>query len=177
MYQLHSTCRTRYEWITGHRCNQPVEGFAEKIHFKFTTDKNQSKMSSELSTGYCVGINGKTTEYLVVTADGVFSCATIRRLPDEEAYDPECINMINITYREYVLGGASSSQVGVQLGETHIKNAETYPITAQMVPRRARVKPEDLKELGYTIGCPGCDQLQIGGSIRKSHTKVFSDRI
>ena len=46
-----------------------------------------------------------------------------------------------------------------------------------MVPRRARLKPEDFQELGYTVGCPGCDQLQIGGSIRRNHNDVCRDRI
>ena len=52
-------------------------------------------------------------------------------------------------------------------GETHVKNTETDPITAPMVPRRARLKPQDFQEFGYTVGCPGCDQLQIGGSLRQ----------
>ena len=39
-YKAHSTGRTSYEWITGHRCNQPVAGFAEKSNSKFATDKN-----------------------------------------------------------------------------------------------------------------------------------------
>ena len=38
-YKVHSTGRTSYEWVTGHRCNQPVAGFAENINFKFTTIK------------------------------------------------------------------------------------------------------------------------------------------
>ena len=38
-YKVHTNGRTSYEWITGHRCNQAVAGFAEKINFKFTTDK------------------------------------------------------------------------------------------------------------------------------------------
>ena len=103
-YKVHSNGRTSHEWITGHRCNQPVAGFAEKINFKFTTDKNhRNKMNSEWSTGFFVGINGKTTEYLVANADGIFSCATIRTLPDDEAYDPECINIVNMKYRDYVI--------------------------------------------------------------------------
>ena len=32
---------------------------------------------------------------------------------------------------------------------------------APMVPRRARLKPEDFQTFGYTVGCPGCDQLQM----------------
>ena len=95
-----------------------MAGFAEKIHFKFTTDKNhRHKMNTEWSTSFFVGINGKTTEYLVAIEEGIFSCATIRRLPVDESYDPKCIKTINIAYRDYVLEGARSSPVGVRFGE------------------------------------------------------------
>ncbi len=67
--------------------------------------------------------------------------------------------------------------MGVRFGKTHVKNTETDPITAPMVPRLARLKPEDFQEFGYTVGCPGCDQLQIGGSLRRNHTDACRDRI
>ena len=52
-YKVHSTGRTSHEWVTGHRCDQPVVGFGEKINFKFTTDKNhRNKMNTEWSTGF-----------------------------------------------------------------------------------------------------------------------------
>ena len=100
-YKVHSSGRASHEWIIGHRCDQPVVGFAENNMFKFTTDKNlRNMMNTEWCNGYFVGVNGKTTEYLVATSDGNFSCATIHRLPDEEAYDPECVQAVKITYRE-----------------------------------------------------------------------------
>ena len=68
--------------------------------------------------------------------------------------------------------GAKPSPIGVRVGETNIKNAETDPMTAPMVPRRARLKPEDFEKFGYTVGCPGCDQLQIGGSTRRNHNEA-----
>ena len=37
-YKVHATGRTSHEWITGRRCDQPIAGFAETVHFKFTTD-------------------------------------------------------------------------------------------------------------------------------------------
>ena len=50
-------------------------------------------------------------------------------------------------------------------------------MTAPMVPRRARLKPEDFQTFGYTVGCPGCDQLQIGGPVRRNHNDICRDRI
>ena len=73
--------------------------------------------------------------------------------------------------------GAGPTPVGVRFGETHNKNAEADPITAPMAPRRARLKPQDSQESGYTVDCPGCDQLQIRGPIRRNHNDVCRDRI
>ena len=62
-YKVHSTGRTSYEWVTGHRCDQPVAGLAEKFNFKSTTDRNhRNELHTKWSTGFFVGINGKTTE-------------------------------------------------------------------------------------------------------------------
>ena len=107
----------------------------------------------------------------MATSEGMFSGATIRSLPDDETYDPECIELVKITYRNYVLEGARSTPVGVRVGETHTKNIDSEPITAPMVPRRPRLQPGDFHNFCYTVGCPGCDQLQIGGSTKRSHTE------
>ena len=108
----------------------------------------------------------------MATSKGIFSCASIRRLPDDEAYYPECLQLVKITYQKYDLEGARSTQVGVRFGETHTKIAEADPMTAPMVPRRARLKPEDFQDFGYTVGFPGCDQIQIGGSIRRNRNEA-----
>ena len=70
-YKIHSSGRASHEWIACHRCDQPVAGFGEKIHFKFMADKNhRNNMNTELCTWYFVGVNGKTIEYLVATSEG-----------------------------------------------------------------------------------------------------------
>ena len=46
-YKVHATGRSSHEWITGHRCDQPIAGFAARNHFKFTADKNhRNKMNT-----------------------------------------------------------------------------------------------------------------------------------
>ena len=109
---------------------------------------HRNKMNTEWSIGYFVGINGKTTEYLVATADGVFSCATIRRLPDDEACDPECINIVKVTYRDYVLRGASLTPMGVRFGETHAKNVQTIPLRPQWCPEEPGASGQGAASLG-----------------------------
>ena len=66
--------------------------------------------------------------------------------------------------------------MGVRFGDAKTKNADSDPVTAPMVARRARLKPEDFKDFDYTVRCPGCDQLLIGGTLRRNITEVVRDR-
>ena len=66
---------------------------------------------------------------------------------------------VKISYQEYILEGSRSAPVGVRL---HSPAAfDPNPGAAPTIPRRARLKSEDFNEHGYTIGCPGCEQLQL----------------
>ena len=47
-YKIHPNGRTNFEMATGHRFKQATCGFAEKVHYKFTTDKNRrNKMETD----------------------------------------------------------------------------------------------------------------------------------
>ena len=113
----------------------------------------------------------------MATSEGIFSCATIWRLPDDEVYDPECIQLLKIAYRDSVLEGARPTPVGVRFGDAYIKNIDSEPITAPMVPSRASLQPGDFQNFGHTFVFPGCDQLQIGGSTRRSCIEECRNRI
>ena len=85
-YRVRSSGRTSYETISGHKGLQAIAMFGEKVMFKHTTDKaKRNKMESEWDTGYFVGINSRTTEYLVSNGSNVFSTTTIRRMTDDKS--------------------------------------------------------------------------------------------
>ena len=71
-----------------------------------STDKN--------GTGYFVGIINRNTQYLVSTTEGIVTCATIRRIPDAEAYDKACMQEIRVKYLEYMRGGARTKPLSVR---------------------------------------------------------------
>ena len=168
-YKVHDTGRTSYEHVTGHKGLQAMAAFGEKVMFKYTTDKNRrNKMETEWDMGYFVGVNPKTTEYIIAKGTGVFSCATIRRLQDDKAYDPMILQEVKISYQEYVLEGSRSTPVGVRIHSPAAHNPN--PGAAPTVPRRTRLKPEDFIEHGYTIGCAGCEQLQLKSEVRRNHS-------
>ena len=142
---------------------------------KFTSDKNnRKKMESEWDYGYFLGVNPGTTEYLIGTHDDVYSCATMRRLQDDKAFDPSIIKQIDMRFSDYVIQGAGSTP-------TQVRPAEPgHPVPApggDPVPRRAKLKPQDFERHGFTVGCPGCEQIQLKSSDRKSHTEQCRKRM
>ena len=42
-YKVNPNGRTSYEWITGHRCSQPVVALGEKVGFKFTMERTTGR--------------------------------------------------------------------------------------------------------------------------------------
>ena len=155
-YKIQSNRRTSYENVTGHKGLQPIAIFGERIMFKFTTDKNhRHKMESEWDHGFFLGVDLGTTEYLIGSGDDVYSCATIRRLEEDQAFDPSVIKETKMRYREYVLEGARSTPIEVRIPTA--STPASVPEMPQPIPRRAKFNPGYFARHGYTVGCPGCE--------------------
>ena len=92
-----------------HRFKQATCGFAEKVHYKFTTDKNRRhQMETDWGIGYVLGSNSCTAEHLIGTEQGIVKVDTFRKMPDDVAHNEACLKIVNVGYREYVCEGASS---------------------------------------------------------------------
>ena len=90
---------------------QPIAVFGDKVMFMHTPLKSsRDKMQSDWDTGYFAGINPGTTEYLTGKDAGVFTCAPIRRLPDDEAFDPPILEDVKVRYRDYTRERAQLQQ-------------------------------------------------------------------
>ena len=169
-YKIQSHGRTIYENVTGHKGLQPIAIFGEFIIFNFAADKNnRKKMESEWYHGFFLGVNPGSTEYLVGFGDDVYSCATIRRVEEDNAVDPSVIKVTKMRYWDYILQGARSTQIEVRMRTRSTPIAD--PAMSQPIPRRAKLNPGDFARHLYTVGCPGCEQLQLGSSVRRNHTE------
>ena len=103
-YQVRTYGKTSYEFTTGHNGAQPIAMLGEKVMLMHTPSKSsRDEMQTDWDTGFFVGINPGTTEYCIGKDDGVFICATIRRLPDDEAFDPAITDDIKVRYRDYMI--------------------------------------------------------------------------
>ena len=138
-YKIRSSGRTSYDHIAGHKRVQAIAAFGEKVMLKCTTDKiKRDKMETEWDTGYVIGINTRTAEYLIAKGSGLFSTTTIRQDQDDKAYDPEIVKKVTILHRDCVMHGAKSTPTGVR---PHTAAPSTpNPAAAPMMPRRIRLR-------------------------------------
>ena len=86
-YRVQTYGKTSYEFTTGHKGAQPIVMFGKKVMFRHTPSKSsRDKMHTDWDTGYLVGINPGTTEYLIGKGDGASTappsgdCLTTRPL-------------------------------------------------------------------------------------------------
>ena len=180
-FQVEDYGKTSYEEITGHRFKHFVVGFAETVHFKLETEKsNRHKSDTDWNTGVFLGYVWNSTEYIVGTKEAIFKCRTIRRLPDEQAYDVKVLEVVTIPYVEYVSSGATSTHIGVRFTDQPDINIDTAPTPAKggnEGPRRTRLLQADFLKHGYTVECPGCQCIEEGLGDRRGHTVQCRERM
>ena len=46
-----------------------------------------------------------------------------------------------------------------------------------VIPRRTRITPADLKTYGFTVGCQGCESIEMGHDQRRKHSEACRQRI
>ena len=103
-YSVKENGRTTYEMITQHTVKHKVVGFAEKVDYimKIPHEKRNACNTEKSGTGYVVGIVNRNTQYLVATCDGLITCSTVKRYPDDQAYDKKCKVIVTVKYTDYI---------------------------------------------------------------------------
>ena len=149
---------------TQHLVKHKVIGFAEKDHcqLKIPADKRNACSNDKSGTGYFVGIISRNTAYLVATEDGIVACFTVRRVPDTEAYDKDCKEVIFVKYTDYVRGGPRTLPIAVHVPGAIARHPDPSRIPNTYVPRAAYLRPKDFDKFGFTDGCRGCEFLATG---------------
>ena len=138
---------------------------APKPKYRITPDKSRrNKMETDWGIGYYLGSSSRTIEHLIGVEEGIIKVDTIKRMADDVAYDRSCLDIVKTGYREYVCEGASSGPIQVRSSDPLPRNADEG--ARGILPRRARITPKDLRDHGYTVGCPGCEAVELGLSTR-----------
>ena len=106
--------RTANEAIAKHKCTHLVVGCWEFIHWQMAPAKpNPDKLDGDWRDGIFLGVVGKSGEYVVGTAEGVFKCSTIKTRPMDNAYVSSCIDYITTSYDDYILKGGATGLTAV----------------------------------------------------------------
>ena len=98
-------------------------------------------METEWDTGYFIGINSRTTEYLIAQGSGIFSAATIQRHQDDKAYDPDIVKEVTILHRDYVMRGSKSTPTEVRPHTAATSTPNPRGAPADPTGKRARSRP------------------------------------
>ena len=109
-FRVGSDGRTAYEKTTQHKCRTLIIGFGESVDYILETDKvAMHKADSRVHQGIVLGYSWRSTECLAGTRDRRYKCRTIKRRAEEDVYDPECTEYLNIFYDDYVMKGAKTA--------------------------------------------------------------------
>ena len=173
-YVVRENGRTAYESVTGHRCKSPVFMFSETIMFRLAPDKSaRNKADSDWHVGVFIGIDSRSTEYIVQNQTGIYKCRTARRLSRDKAFSADTLTTAAWGISDYVNKGAKTSadaRQGEHL-EAGIQSDKAF------APRRVRLAPDDFKKYGYTQGCRGCAWIEDGIGARVAHNEKCRDRM
>lgn len=179
-FKVHENGKTNYEMNTQHKCKHKIIGFGEKVYFQFKMpDTERNACSNEKSgTGYFVGIVNRNTQYLISTSDGIIACSTVRRLPDEEAYDKTCLEDVKVKYSDYIHGGARTKPTTVKFASApSAAQPDQQPIVTNYASRALKLTAKDFVKHDFTAGCAGCEYLVTGLGGRKGHSSECRQRM
>ena len=166
--------RTAFENITGHKCKSPCFMFSETIMFRLAPDKTaRNKAESDWHVGIFMGIDPRSSEYIVQNKDGIFKCRTARRLTRDKAFSIETMDMAKWGISEYVNKGARTS-AEARIGE-HLADGAAGGRT--FAPRRVRLEPADFQKHGFTVGCRGCAWMEDKVGARVAHSEQCRERM
>ena len=109
-YVLRENGRTAFESITGHRCKQPAFLFGETVMFRIAPDKShRMKANSDWHLGNFIGIESRSSEYLIMNSTGLYKCRSMKRMSRNKAFNSDDILKSDLGIEVYVDKGAKTS--------------------------------------------------------------------
>ena len=141
--------------------------------------RGKKKLVERSVRGIWLGIIPKTGEHVIAKADGeAIRVRTVQPVPDDDQWDAEAVLAVRALPRKPNpnTGAASSDaaeQVEPQLNSDEAAQPEAgdsgagiarpdHEDAAHGGPRELRPDGRLLEKIGYTPGCPGCINKQLG---------------
>ena len=132
-----------------------------------------NKLENKWREGHFLGMKEGTSEYLVGTPDGVVRARCLKRLPASEEQDRSTgvsLMLVNgVPWCPMPGGEGESVPISIRFDrvEEYERNSPDAIVEKRLWPkmsdpRQVYVKTKDIKQYGYSTGCPGCRAIETG---------------
>ena len=120
-----------------------------------------------------------SNETIVGTAEGASKTYAVKRMPEDERWDPEFIrSMQGIPQQPDPKRKGITIPISFRF-ESMTTEIETHPVKEPTEPtaRRRGMTQTELDKYGFTPGCPGCIAKQRGEIAKRGHSEACRKRI
>ena len=178
--------RTAYELRKGRPYKRELPPFAEAVMYLRVAEKRmRQKFEDRWNTGIYLGLVERSNMVLVGTPNGVVKVNCIKRLPMNQARDPELLKSIR-GYPWRLTPGDVQNEPGevpaMVASEPVVPEDELPPRLprereAEVAPRRVYIRRNvELRKYGFTQGCRGCMAAETGNA-PENHSEACRRRI
>ena len=192
-YKVGPDGQTAYERIKAKKLRRPIVEFGERVLFMPNLSKGSKTGAGDHEPRYVygvwLGIAQRSNEALIGNSTGVHGSNSVRRLSIDERWSAEALGQVKVTPWNFDAPKTQVRNEEVRNWEVACEKFQdakvetktrTEPLvegTDEVMPRRAMIRKEfELRDFGYSQGCPGCEALQAGKKPR-SHTEECRERI
>ena len=157
---------TAWARARGRSFTQQILGFGESVLYKLPAKGPGSQPDGNMGTrwkdGIFIGYNKSSNAYILSTENGLVTSRSLSRLPEPARWSADALATIKATpwsERERPAPEVRFQQPAADRGAT----ADTALPTQA---RRFRINDKELREFGFTDGCPQCAHVQRYGKAR-----------
>ena len=175
--------RTAYERVKGKKATVLGVEFGEKLLCKVKFQGAQAKIEARWEPGIFVGVRQRSGEMWVSVKGKVFAVRSVRRLPVDERWGPDCVKWVDrVPWNKYKDAEDADGEVPEEMlvepisGESRGTEDGVVVIqTRKVPPRQFHIRKDDAERHGYTRGCAGCSSW-FRGSTRQPHSEACRNR-
>ena len=159
--------RTAWQLMKGRRSRTPLVPFGEVVMFKIPiTNRRIGSFEDRWEKGVWAGVEARSGEHLVATAEGIFKVSTIKRRPADQRWSLEMLQNIAGSLQEPIPGsGQRRIQAYAKIATGDAPRTVQYapaPESDEPEVRAAQIKQGEVSTHGGTPGCPGCKAIITG---------------
>ena len=182
-YRVGSDGATPAERARGRRYARPTCEFGEAVLYMPLKAARPGKLEARFRHEMFCGLL-RSGESIIGTDEGMLRARTVHRVPTQDRWKPEAV--LRLKGFLYAPNGEGEAPIGIQvdLPPRVPSNNGLSPQDAEVVgrasgPRRVYIRKQDVEQFGATVGCVGCEALQIGqksvGHSEACRTHLASD--